>query len=161
MNPFEILVYNLNQLGFYGFLLPWIFTFAVIWALLVKTKLLGDDQKVIGIVSLVIAFFITGFGAVPLGQFLTDLFGMAVMIIAAILIIMLFAAMAGFDITKLADNKAILAAAIAVGLIVVFTVGVGGAMRITINETTIATIFMVIILIAAVYFIAGQGNGGG
>jgi hypothetical protein len=28
-NPFEILVMNLNQLGFFGFLLPWVFMFAI------------------------------------------------------------------------------------------------------------------------------------
>lgn len=158
MNPFELLVYNLNQLGFYGFLLPWIFTFAIVFALLVKSEVLGDDKKVIGVISLVIAFFITGFGAVPLGEFLVSVFGLAVMIIAGIMIVILFAGMTGFDLTGMTDNKALLAVAAAIGFIVLLTAGVAGVFRIHIDETTFAVIFMMIVMILAVYFIANEGS---
>ena len=60
MNPFELLVSNLNQMGFFGFLLPWLLMFAVTYGLLVKSKVLGEDQKLIGVISLVAAFFVVG-----------------------------------------------------------------------------------------------------
>ena len=80
MNPFEILVSNLNQMGFFGFLLPWLFMFAVVYGLLVKSKVLGEDQKIIGVVSLVSAFFVIGFGGVAIGTFFSNLFGIAAVI---------------------------------------------------------------------------------
>ena len=60
-DPFSILVANLNALGFFGFLLPWIFMFAVTYGLLAKAKFF-EDTKIVGVISLVLAFFVVGFG---------------------------------------------------------------------------------------------------
>ena len=67
------MVFTLNPasiLGpeFYGFLLPWIFTFAIVYGLLSKIDLFGKDNKKSGKINValafVIAFFVTGVGGV-------------------------------------------------------------------------------------------------
>ncbi|MBS3054717.1 MAG: hypothetical protein J4431_04225 [Candidatus Aenigmarchaeota archaeon] len=151
-SPFELFVRNLDQLGFFGFLLPWILTFAVLYALLLKTKALGDDQKIIGVVSMVAAFFVIGFGGVALGMFFKSLFGTMVMVLAGILITMMFVGMSGYDISKLADSKLLLTAGLGIGAIVFFSV-FGGLELVT--KDVMSIIFIVVVMIVAVMFIAG------
>jgi hypothetical protein len=85
-DPFSLLVSNLNQMGFFGFLLPWIFIFVVSYGLLLKTKLF-ENPKITGVLSLVIAFFVIGFGGPFLAGFFVNLFGYAAVIIAGILVV--------------------------------------------------------------------------
>ena len=154
MNPFEILVNNLNQMGFFGFLLPWLLMFAVTYGLLLKSKALGEDQKIIGVISLIVAFFVVGYGGPLFGLFFQHLFGIAAMIIGGILVTVLFVSMAGGDISKLAENKAVIALLAGIGLIVfMIALGTYGA---TIENDVIAAIFVVIIMAIAVVFIAGK-----
>ncbi|MFH0832101.1 MAG: hypothetical protein V1900_00035 [Candidatus Aenigmatarchaeota archaeon] len=153
MNPFELLVSNLNQMGFFGFLLPWLLTFAVSYGLLVKSKVLGEDVKIVGVVSLVLSFFVIGYGGLALGLFFQKLFGVAVVVIGGILVIVLFVGMAGGDISKLVESKAVLALIAGIGIIVfVLTVGNLG---IGVNNEIISAIFVVIIMAVAIMFITG------
>lgn len=150
-NPFELLVGNLNQLGFFGFLLPWIFTFAVIFGLLLKSKTFGDNKRIIGVISLVVAFFVTGFGGPVIASFFVNLFGLASIILAGILVIALFLAISGTDISKLTENKAVVYAVVGIGIVVFFTAA--GSLGIRLSDSTIAIIFMLVVLVAAIAFI--------
>ena len=154
MNPFELLVSNLNNMGFFGFLLPWLLMFAVVYGLLLKSKALGEDQKVMGVVSLVAAFFVVGYGGPLLGTFFQNLFGVAAMIIGGILVTVLFVSMAGGDISKLAESKAVMALLAGVGVIVFMIVL--GTYGVSMSSDVVATIFMVIVMAIAVVFIAGK-----
>ncbi|MBI5332018.1 MAG: hypothetical protein HZB65_00430 [Candidatus Aenigmarchaeota archaeon] len=151
MNPFQIFVSNLNQLGFFGFLLPWVFVFVVTFGLLVKTKVLGEDLKLIAVFSIVTGFFVMGFGGPWLANFFINLFGIAAVIIAGILVIVLFMAMSGISIDALAKSQATLAAAIGIGIIV-FIMALG-AINVVISPTVIAIVLMLVIMIAAFAFI--------
>ena len=102
-DPFSILVANLNALGFFGFLLPWIFMFAVTYGLLAKAKFF-EDTKIVGVISLVLAFFVVGFGGPWLAGFFVNLFGYAAVIIAGLLVIVLFITMSGGSVGKFFDN---------------------------------------------------------
>jgi len=108
MNPFEIMLTNLGELGFFGFLLPFILAFAIVFALLLKSKILGEDKKIIGVVSLVVSFFVIAFGGVALGNFFITLFGLMIIILSAILVIILILSMAGYDISKVTENKSVI-----------------------------------------------------
>ena len=154
MNPFEILVYNLNQMGFFGFLLPWLLMFAVTYGLLLKSKALGEDQKVIGVVSLVAAFFVVGYGGPLLGAFFQNLFGVAAIVLGGILVTVLFVSMAGGDISKFVESKAIMALLAGIGIIVFMIVL--GTYGVAVQSDVIAAIFMVIVMAIAVVFIAGK-----
>lgn len=150
-SPFEVLVTNLNQLGFFGFLLPWLFVFAVSFGILLKTKVLGDDKKIIGVVSLTLAFFVIGFGGPAFGNFFVALSGLSGMVLAGILVIILFVSMAGGDFSKLMESKASIALVAGIGIIV-FVTALGA--RISVSSEALAAIFMVIVLAVAVYFVA-------
>src|SRR3989344_1211307 len=152
-DPFSLLIGNLNAMGFFGFILPWVFTFVIMYGLLMKGKFF-DNPKITGVLSLVIAFFLIGFGGPWLASFFVNLFGYAVVIIAGILVIALFVTMSGGSFSKLFDNKAI--AAILAGLgIIIFFVAIGGSMVVMSGET-IGIIFIIILMAVSVYFIAGN-----
>src|SRR3989338_1536927 len=150
MGPFEILVSNLNALGFFGFLLPWIFMFVVCYGLLMKAKLF-ENTKITGVLSLVLAFFVVGFGGPWLAGFFTNLFGYAAVIIAGILFVVLFITMSGGNISKIFDNKGVAVLLAAIGIIVFF-IAVGGA-SVVISDSVIGIVFVLIIMAIAVYFI--------
>jgi len=149
MNPFEIMIKNLAELGFFGFLLPFILAFAIVFALLLKSKILGEDKKIIGTVSLVISFFVIAFGGVTLGNFFVTLFGLMIIILSAILVIILILSMAGYDITKLFENKLIIIGIIIAAILLAIFIGNFWGTTLDMNWIiTIAFIF-VMILVAA------------
>lgn len=154
-DPFSILVANLNQLGFFGFLLPWVFVFVVSYGLLMKAKFF-ENAKIVGVLSLVLAFFVVGFGGPFLANFFVNLFGYAAVIIAGILVIVLFITMSGGNVTKLFDNKGIAALLAGIGIIVFF-IAVGGA-NVVISDAVIGIVFVIILMAIAVYFITGGGK---
>ncbi len=152
-DPFTILVANLNALGFFGFLLPWVFIFAVVYGLLTKSKFF-DNARISGVIALVFAFFVIGFGGPWLAGFFVNLFGYAAVIIAGILVIALFVTMSGGNFSKLFDNKAAAAVLVGVGIIVMF-VAIGGSF-VVVSDAVIGIIFIIILMALAVYFIAGK-----
>jgi len=153
-DPFTILVTNLNTLGFFGFLLPFVFIFAVSYGLLTKTKFF-DDVKIIGVISLVLAFFVTGYGGPALASFFVNLFGLATVVLAGILVIVLFIAMTGGDISKVASNKAVAAVAAGIGIIV-FVVA-AGALGVAVSDSVVGIIFVIVVLAVAILFVTGHG----
>jgi hypothetical protein len=97
---FQVLVDFLFGVGAYGFLFPWILVFAIMYAMLLKTKVLGEKGAVIGIVALVVAFIVPVLApyGVPMGSILTVLFGYTGAIIAFLVAAMLVLAMIGYKI---------------------------------------------------------------
>ena len=152
-DPFTILVTNLNSLGFFGFLLPFIFMFAVVYGLLTKTKFF-DDVKIMGVIALVVSFFVVGYGGPLIANFFVNLFGLAAVILAGILVIVLFIAMTGGDISKVASNKAVAAMAAGIGIIV-FVVSIG-ALGVSVSDSVIGIIFVIVVLGIAIMFVTGH-----
>ncbi|MBI2583619.1 MAG: hypothetical protein HYW25_03045 [Candidatus Aenigmarchaeota archaeon] len=155
-NPFEIMVSNLNELGFFGFLLPWIFIFAITFGILAKTKVLGDDMRVSAVVSIVLGFFVVGFGGPFLADFFVNIFGIAAMVIAGILVLVLFMGMTGMSLEKIGDNKAVLVFFIGLAILIFF-VALGG-LFVRFTDDAAAIVLIIIVFAAAVAFITGAGN---
>ena len=153
-DPFTILVGNLNGLGFFGFLLPFIFIFVITYGLLLKAKYF-DDQKIIGVLSLVLAFFVVGYGGPGLANFFVNLFGMATVVLAGILVIILFLALSGADASKVLNGKATTWAIAAVGIII-FVVALGALGVSFVSDSVIGIIFVIIILAMAILFVTGK-----
>ncbi len=152
-DPFTILVTNLNSLGFFGFLLPFILIFVLCYGLLLKAKYF-EDQKIIGVLSLVVAFFVVGYGGPALANFFVNLFGLAAVVLAGILVIVLFIAMTGGDISKVASGKAVMAIVAGVGIIVFFVAL--GALGVTVNDSVVGIIFVIVLLGIAILFVTGK-----
>lgn len=152
-DPFTLLVSNLNAMGFFGFLLPWLFTFAAFFALFLKSPWV-EDKRIMGVLSLVIAFFVIGFGGPALGSFFVNLFGLSVMIIAVLLVIMLFVTMTGADITTIFGNKNIAVVLTGIGIIIA-AIAIG-SFGVRVDDSVIGIVFVIIILAVAVVFITKQ-----
>jgi len=61
VSPFQIVAERLGELGVYDFLLPWLITSALMWGLLKKSQIFGEDAIVINsVLSIAISFFLWG-----------------------------------------------------------------------------------------------------
>ena len=154
-NPFASL-----GIDFYGFFLPWIFSFAIVFGLLSKLTLFGSDNKRISAaLAFVIAFFVTGVGGVQLAMFFTTIFGGASMFLAGILVIILFAAMLGYSGGDFKHTSA-LVAVIVIGVFL-FLASSGQFIALQIVGPDIAGIvFWLVIIVVAVYFVMGKSGEG-
>ena len=151
-NPFEILVTNLEAMGFFGFLLPFLFILAISFGLLLKSKVVGEDKKIIGAISLVLAFFIVGFGGPALGLFFTTLFGFGTVARAGLLVMILYLAMTGGVVSKMLSGKEVMYALIGIGLIIFF-VAAGSAFGIKVTDTSWSIVIVIVIMGAAIMFL--------
>ncbi len=161
---YTTLIGNLSRLGFYDFILPWLFAFAVIYGLLVKSKVIADEKKpgVNGLIAIVIAFFLTAYTpyGTTLGVWFTEVFGMGVLFIAILLIIVLFAAIFGITEFKTENLKGyvpILAILLLIWLFWTGWIGVSGAVPIGISAGELtATLFVVAVFIIAIWFVTWE-----
>lgn len=166
VNAFETLVTNLTNLGFYDFLLPWLFTFAIVYGLLVKANLFGKNDKISGVIALVAAFFVTAVSGPAIADFFTTMFGGATILLTGILVIILLAVILGFNSNVFANFKrghyATLAVILILGAALFLTATgaqIAGINTLT-DSTTISMIFVLILIILMVYIIVGGGDGG-
>lgn len=167
-DPFTSLIATLNAMGFYGFILPWIFVFAVIYGLLIASKVFGEGgtaRSVSAAIAFVAAFFVTVLGGPTLATFFVNLFGGASLIIAGILVIVLFFAMTGLSKEQLFEKKggtkavAIIVVVIGIVLFLVSSGALAGAgIGVALSEQAAAAIFIIIVLILAVWLITREGE---
>ena len=155
------LIGALRGLGFFDFLLPWIFTFAIVYGLLMTVKIFGTDvnQKISAALALLAAFFVTAFAGRALAAFFITLFGNATIILAGILVVILIGAMIfKGDIIgeKGLKRTSVMIVLIIIGVIL-FIVSTGAASGIgywgLLSPDLIALVIVLIIIIAAVHMI--------
>ncbi len=163
MVPVQNIVFNqLNFAGldpttFYGFLLPWIFSFAIVYGLLTKLTIFGKSEKVNIALAFVIAFFVTGVGGPQLASFFTTLFGGASVFLAGILVITLFAALIG---KHDALNKTATVIVVIIIGVMLFLASSGTIIgRVYVSGQTASLVFWLIIIIVAAYLIVREGKG--
>ncbi len=161
---FTTLITNLNELGFYDFVLPFLFVFAVVYGLLAKAGLFGGaNSRVSALIGLVVAFFAVGYYGPPMAAFFGSLFGGATIFLAGILVIVLFMAMTGLGVH---NALGLLGGAwgIRIGILVLFVIGIILFMTATgtvvsgiaLDDGAIAAIFVVVIIIVAMIFVIGE-----
>jgi len=61
VSPFELVVKALVDLGFYGFVLPFIISATVFYAILRRSKALGESNIINAVLSISLAFMVFGF----------------------------------------------------------------------------------------------------
>ena len=159
---FEDILLALKSLGFYDFLLPWLFTFAVVYGLLMMVKVFGDgNKKIPAALALVIAFFVTGYSGPMLSSFFITLFGGASIIIAGILVVLLFLAMVGFKLDDIKKTGALIILVV-VG-VVLWMISAGAAKGIgfmpLMSPDLVAMILVLVVIVMAVWAITREGGG--
>lgn len=71
--PFDIVVNKLIELGFYDFFFPFLILTVITFALLRKSKILGEGMAINGVVALAIGMMILGFPVIVGYTFTTEL----------------------------------------------------------------------------------------
>jgi len=83
----------LKEVGVFQFYLPFLISFAVLYALLLKVKVFGENKALVTIIALASSAFIMVYTPVGItfSQFLTNFFGNAVVVILTIVVLIMFA----------------------------------------------------------------------
>lgn len=176
--PFELVIQKMIDLGFYNFVFPFILTAAIVYALLRRSKFLGESVATNALVALTVAFLVLGFPvivgfsfAVPLSTFFTQATIWVLILVIGVLMASIFypdlMKILGETFTKRTTIYEMLALAVALfvtsGLVGVFTqpisapgkIGALTAPRDVIIIIAGIVIFIVLILIAASIFRGG------
>lgn len=105
---FELLVNNLQKVGFFEFLLPLVLFLAVYFGLLQKSEVLSEDESVNAVAALALGFFtlVGVYSFVPFG-FFTQFFGVLAVLLLYVLAGVMLLGMLGYDFSggkSLADE---------------------------------------------------------
>lgn len=176
VDPFTLVIQQLDQLGFYNFVFPFMITAALFYALFRKSKLLGESAVINAVVSLSIAFLILGYpvlAGISLGTQLATFFTQATVWILILVVGVVLASVFYPDISKMLLEQftkrttlyEMIAIAVALfvtsGLVIVFTQGLTarpepgappGPPTDVILIASALIIFLVLLLIAASIF---------
>lgn len=151
MSLFNQMISNLQNLGFYDFVLPFILFMAIIYGLLQNKKTISEETSINGIIAIALSFFIT---YVARGFFYTKVFGLFGVVMAAFLIIILFLAMFGLKPEELlGENKTTLAIILGVVAVIIF-LSAGGTSFFRISNDTVSTIIMLLFVLLVLIFIS-------
>jgi hypothetical protein len=160
----SVLPEAMTQWGIYSFLLPFLLIFAVTYGLLIRSGVLGAADKggkgPSGIVALVLAFFVTAYSGI--GVYFTSLSGIYGMAITALLVVVLFVAMIGFDPTKgdgaysIFKNSWLLGGIVIAAVFVALTLSGASFGNIAISNDLLAAVFVLFIVVAAIWFVISQ-----
>ncbi len=140
---------------FYGFLLPWLFTFAIVYGLLIKTEIFQKSKQVNAALAFVIAFFVTGVGGPQLASFFVSIFGGASIFLAGILVFILFISLLG---TKTSYHTGILGFLVVLVIAVVLFLTSSGTFSgfVFLDAATTSLVFWLVIIIIAGYLITRE-----
>src|SRR3989344_2568306 len=141
--------------GFYGILLPFVFTFAIIYALLQYTALAKNDigKRVTVVVAFVAGLFVTALGGPELAAFFINLFGGAAIILAGILVILLLLALVGWQRDTSKPFPTIVLAVVIVIGIIIFLMSTGTFIDFRLDAQLGSLVFVFIVLIAVAWFL--------
>ncbi len=151
-DPFTVL----TQLGpgFYGIFLPFLFTFAIVFGLLEKVKVI-PNTRINAVLAFVLGFFVAAVGGPQLAAFFISISSGAAIFLAGFLVIILMVTLFGYGKDGDFKHTAVLAVVIIIG-IVLFLSSTGSFINLGISSDMANLIFVVIVLIAVVWFVSGS-----
>ncbi len=150
---FEMIIGNLNEIGFYDFLLPFIFFTTLIYALTSKINLFDEGREIDTIMSVAIGFFIVNYTS--LGTFLAHLFSVSGAFIALGLVLILISATLGVDLPGYVNKAPAIAVmlAVVVGLFVLLETGFDQFLG-NIDSVVFNVILLLLIIVIVFIFMA-------
>jgi hypothetical protein len=170
MGLFDVFLGNLNQMGFFQFLLPFLLILAIVYGVIRFAAPEKFDKSAAGLISIIIAFFFmnySGGAGVAVANFFTSIFGATGIILTGILVVVLLLGLMGIKfsgeggLTTGNKGKWIFAgAAIFIGFLVFL--GAGGVMDFPTNILGVAgddvatIVFFVVILAIALWWLGRE-----
>lgn len=173
---FGNLLGNLESMGFFDFVLPWLLAVAIVYGILTNLKRGADNAKqpffpprVNALTAIIVAFFFVNYTpySMYITTFLTGIFGSFIILLTGVLLLVVLLDLGGLELKNLTGgNTTVLALVLFIILYLLF-VGAGGMAifgsgvnAIRISESMWAIIFVIIIMVAAVAFLTKkEGNG--
>lgn len=157
MVNFNSFLANLNSMGFYDFVLPWILFLIIFYGIVSKAPFLPEKKKNQSaiIIATILAFFAVNF--IPLGSMLSNLFGTAGIYIAGILVVILFLGMGGWELKSF--NMWVVGSILV--LLAILVLGGAGFSFPYISGQMWTLLFVIILIGAAVLFLGDDGEGDG
>mgnify|MGYP001571701515 FL=1 len=135
-------------------ILSWVLLFTITYAILLKSKALGDDHRIMAVIAAAIAFFAVGLSASVLSQFFQNLFSSMALVMGGLLVSILLLALSGADISKVLGSGKISAVLIIVA-VALFLAAAGSIGR-GISGDLLSTVIILIVLGVAVVFVTGK-----
>ncbi|RLJ09496.1 MAG: hypothetical protein DRP15_03575 [Candidatus Aenigmatarchaeota archaeon] len=170
-SAFPELLRNMEDLGFFLYLFPFLLALAIIYGVL--TWALKDQlpKSARGLISIIFAFFVMLYSSWNeyIVTFFANLGGSGLIVGSGILFIVILLGLIGFDIKSLTGEKAgtskwiFIFAIIIIGLLIFFGAGAGWLIEVPPWSTTSEfwTVIFFIFILALVMWWMGQGEGGG
>ena len=155
---FNQIISNMQNLGFYDFVLPWLLFLCILYVILLMAPFLQDrevDKKRVSIlIAAILSFFIIAYpvGGSTFGVFLVGLFGTTGIYIAAALVLIILLGTFGINITDLGPKKYI-GWTILLAIIILFLYG--GITGIAVPAGVASVLLVLIVMLGAMYFISG------
>ena len=143
---------NLNELGFYEFVLPFVLFTTLTYALFRKIKLFGEGSGIDLMFSTTIGFFVINYSS--LGWYLSHLFSVSGVFIALLVAIILISATLGLDFPKyMAEQEGTaLTLVVLVSVFILLEVGVGGFL--THIDSIVMKVILFITIVVAMFSVA-------
>lgn len=125
MGAFAAVVQTMADMNIFHLFFPWLLIFAVSYGVMNKNEVFSEDQTVNGVIALSIAFLTIGGAAVFVPEGLYTHFAAALSFgVFGILGFMILLAVAGYDLTQLAEKESSLPLIGAVLIAIVGFIGV-------------------------------------
>lgn len=154
MSTFQVLLGNMQQLGFFDFLFPFLLVLAISYGVLKYALKEVLPNSAIGLISIIAAFFVMNYSGsygVAVANFFTGLFAGGLMIATGILVIIIIVGLFGIKLSELGKAKTPTALALVI-IFVVFLMFIGlipalpGVGPITLTQDFWTIMFFVVIL---------------
>ncbi|HJW97301.1 MAG TPA: hypothetical protein VJ485_04030 [archaeon] len=169
MALFDNLVINMQNLGMFQYLFPFLLALAIFYGVLMWA--IGDRIKKgpVGLISIVLAFFVMLYANTNpmIAGFFANLGGMTLIIGSGILVIAILLGLVGFKLNEVFSGKYskwfLVFAVIIIGLIIFFGASGGSFLSVPsffINSDFTTAIIVIVIIAVAMWFMT-QGEGGG
>jgi len=104
MGVFDVFLGNLNQMGFFQFLLPFLLILAIVYGVLRFAAPDKFEKSAAGLISIIIAFFFMNYSGgvgIAMAQFFTNIFGAAGIIVTVFLVIIILLGLLGIKFSDL------------------------------------------------------------
>lgn len=178
---FNTFLSNLNSMGFYTFVLPWLLFVTIFFVIVekapiwpmgkgkVKNKDTGKDEdvdarvankKVSVLIAAILALFSVNIplNGIPMAQILSDIFGGTAIYVSGLLVVILFLGMGGLKAEELfgKSSGAKTGLAFVLLLLAILVLGANGFPMIALDPTTWTLIFVAVLIGGAMLFLGSE-----
>ena len=157
---FALMFSNLESMGFYTFVLPWVLFLVIIYSIVTKAPFLKDignqSKQISVIIAAILSFYIVNYewNGQFVGDYLTEMFGTTSLYIAGFLVLILFLGMGGFSLNSIFGGKWIPAVMVLLAIMIFFNTG--AAAQFNVDDETMTWIFMLLLVGGALWFLNSE-----